>query len=742
MKKILSNLSIRTKLLLGFTILTFLAVINAVNTKMTLSDIREVEEDVANVELLQSGMADVKFLVAHDLKLLMELITTDNENDLADFWKQHMAVTNEYDKAYKPVIDIYNKDIWDDNYKPALKKSRTLLAEVNEYRNTILIPVLKNVYDYRLKQLSLAKYPSEKTTALIAKIQKDIDGQDDNADSKAEEVFAKINQIENTLEKLTETATDEQANVSFKSDVKNYVIISLSLLFAILITIYLSKYIVENINNVRGKIETLGVGDLPEPLDTSSKDEIGLIANSINSLIVGLSNTSTFAGEIGDGKFDTDFHPLSEKDVLGNALLNMRSNLIKVAEDEKKRNWATEGLAKFGDILRGNDAGLEALSDNIISGLVKYLGANQGGLFVVNDHNPSDRYLDLVACYAWNKKKYLHMRIDEGEGLVGQAWQENDTLYITDVPQDFVSITSGLGDANPNSFLIVPLTVNDETFGVIEIASFNFFEEYQIEFVNKLAESIASTLSTAKTNERTKILLEQSQQQTEEMRAQEEEMRQNMEEMAATQEEMERKEIQMTEMLEQMKSQEEEMRQNMEEMEATQEQMEYQGRTIAEKAAESQGILDGINATMATIEFTPDGIVQNANGNFLKTMKATLSDIHGKHHSNFVPDDVKNTAEYKTFWSDLASGIAKEGIFKRQNAEGGIVWLNAIYNPIRNAQGEVVKVIKFATDITAQKEQSERDAATKKIYEGEINMMYEKWYNQLKRMEEFVKSKN
>jgi GAF domain-containing protein len=366
-------------------------------------------------------------------------------------------------------------------------------------------------------------------------------------------------------------------------------------------------------------VDTIANGDLVEISTIDSGDELGQMSNSMKNLVHGLKSKSDFALQIGTGRLDADFSPLSEQDVLGNSLVDMRQNLIKVAEDDKKRNWATEGLAKFGDILRGNNEGVEVLADNIISGLVKYVKANQGGLFIVNDTNSADLYLELIACYAWNKKKYLHMRVDEGEGLVGQAWQENDTVYITDVPQNYVRITSGLGDTNPNSILIVPLTVNEETFGVIEIASFNTFAQHEIEFLQKLAESIASTLSTAKTNERTKVLLEQSQQQTEEMRAQEEEMRQNMEEMQATQEEMERKEGEMARMLEQVQQQEEEMRQNMEEMTATQEEMERQQAVILE--------------------------------------------------------------------------------------------------------------------------QQKLDAETKKLYEGEINSMYDKWYNQLKRMEKYVSNK-
>jgi PAS domain S-box-containing protein len=742
------DLKLKTKLLIGFSIITLVSVISGIGMYRTLQNLEEVEGDVANCSQLKSGVTDVKFIVAHDLKLLMELITTDNKKELEEFWKQHEVLVNDYDVAYKPLHNLLTASTtWDDNYKPNLKGIQILLKDVHTYRTDVLIPVLKDVYFYRNKQMNTADLKVQKGYQLT------IDKLDNSADSKAEHIFVKIDKIEDLIAGLDKISSDEQKSVSNKATVQNFITLFLSLFLAILIALILSNYLVKSVGQLNKMIEKLRAGELPENITIDSKDEIGIIASSVNQLTEGLKITSEFAGEIGKGNFEMDFNPLSEKDVLGNSLLEMRTSLIKVAEDEKKRNWATEGLAKFGDVLRGNNEGLEVLADNIISGLVKYMNANQGGLFIVNDNNRSDVHLELIACYAWNKKKYLHMRIEEGDGLVGQAWQENDTLYITDVPDNFAKITSGLGDANPKSFLIIPLTVNDETFGVIEMASFNLFEQYEIDFANKLAESIASTLSTAKTNERTKVLLEQSQQQTEEMRAQEEEMRQNMEEMQATQEEMERKEAEMSRMMEQMQQQEEEMRQNMEEMEATQEEMEKQNSVIAEKAAESQGILDGINATMATIEFTPQGNVINANANFLTTMKTSLSEIHGKHHSGFVPTEIKNLPEYKTFWTDLAQGIEKKGVFKRINALGETVWLNAIYNPIKNAAGEVVKVIKFATDITEQKAQEAQSKAqtdiindiaivSKTDLQGNITYVNDEFLKWAKYSEEEVMGKN
>jgi len=209
-------------------------------------------------------------------------------------------------------------------------------------------------------------------------------------------------------------------------------------------------------------------------------------------------------------------------------------------EEEKKRNWASEGIAQFNNLLRSNMSSQE-LFEQIVYDLTKYIKANQCWLFLTNDDN-DDVKLELKACYAYDRHKYLEKTIESGQGLLGQAFLEKKHIYLKEVPEDYVNITSGLGKAPPRSILIVPLIVNEEVQGLFEIASFNLYEEYEIQFVQDLGETIASFISVNKINEKTKYLLEESQQQAEEMKSQEEEMRQNMEELAATQEEMQRKE--------------------------------------------------------------------------------------------------------------------------------------------------------------------------------------------------------
>lgn len=329
-----------------------------------------------------------------------------------------------------------------------------------------------------------------------------------------------------------------------QSKLKNFLLTLLLLSIAVVVLgIYLTnRYISKPVTLISGASGSLAEGNLHVNVTYDSQDEIGAAAANMKSMATNLEKASDFAAKIGQGIFESSYKPASEHDKLGYALITMRDKLVEVNKEDKKRNWATEGLAKFSELLRNDQDDMRRLSNAIISHLVNYLEANQGGIFIVNDDNSKDVHLEMVAMYAWNKKKFTEKRIEKGEGLAGQAWLEKEIIYMKEVPDNYVEITSGLGHATPRSIMVIPLKLNGEIFGVMELASFKEYEPFEREFVIRLAETIAATISSAKVNERTKRLLEQSQQQAEELRSQEEEMRQNMEEMQATQEEIARKE--------------------------------------------------------------------------------------------------------------------------------------------------------------------------------------------------------
>jgi len=435
--------------------------------------------------------------------------------------------------------------------------------------------------------------------------------------------------------------------------------------FYIFIVLFIRSYFKTQINKPLEKIvevsKLASVGDLSRLIDTNRDDEIGQLANSLDAIIKNQLKLAEFAEQIGEGNFDVDYEILSDADKLGISITGMRDKLQKLAIEDESRNWVSAGLTRFGEILRYEDEKLDALCDKFLSELVKYLHANQGMIFLLKEESREKQLLELISAYAWDRKKFISNTIEFGEGLIGQAAIEKDKIYIHDVPEEFVNITSGLGDANPRSVLIVPLISNDELFGVIELASFNQLKTHEIDFVEKLAEILASTISRVKTNEQTQKLLHDSQQLTEEMRAQEEEMRQNLEEMNATQEEMQQREV------------------------------------------ERIGIFTAINNTLATAEFTLDGKIIHANDYYLKLMNYTVEEIENKTDRLFADIENQPVEEYEAFWEELKNGNVQNGDYKRITKNGREIWVNASYTPALNKDGEPYKVIQLATDITEKK---------------------------------------
>jgi methyl-accepting chemotaxis protein len=538
--------TIANRLALGFGILTMALLVNSFVTYNILTTSIQKNNDIQNIyNPSASYLNQLTEMLTNSKMLVKNWVYIDTQADTPDKLKLKALHEVDFPALHEQILAISTN--WSAEEQEQYQQATGDISDR-------LFPMHKDIMD----QLNDFESYDDPMTLFMVTPMVETGGDIENATN---EILQSLNQLLATQQSKVQQAMLDM-DESFYWFQEYIIITGLFLVIAtIIIAVIIIRALVRPVNKIRNLLSDMSKGILPDHTVEVRSDEIGDMSVALNSVIEGLKATSGFSQEIGKGNFDAEFEPLSEEDILGQSLINMRNNLKKAAEEEEKRKkedsqrtWAAQGLAKFSDLLRQNNDNMEELSYSIVSNLVKYLDANQGGLFIINDEDNSDIFVELTACYAYDRKKFMEKRIEIGEGLIGRSIQEGETIFMTDIPEDYINITSGLGNENPSCLIIVPLKLNEQIYGVIEIASFKVFEKYQVEFIEKVGESIASTISSVKINIRTTALLEQTRQQAEEMSAQEEEMRQNIEELQATQEESARREAELQKALEELRS--------------------------------------------------------------------------------------------------------------------------------------------------------------------------------------------
>ncbi|BDX37699.1 hypothetical protein CYCD_10540 [Tenuifilaceae bacterium CYCD] len=441
----------------------------------------------------------------------------------------------------------------------------------------------------------------------------------------------------------------------------------IGLILLIAITFFVTNTITNPIKQITSLLQEVAKGKIDKSMSIklNTGDEIAVMADALTESIKGINAKTEFAREIGSGNLDARVDLLSKEDLLGKSLIEMRDNLKTAREEEEfrkleeeKKKWVNEGLAKFGEILRQNNDNLSLLCDEIIKNLVWYLNASLGGIFILNENKETgDKSFDMVSAFAYDRKRFLNKSYHFAEGLIGACAAEKDVIMLSEVPQEYIEITSGLGGSNPNYLFLVPLITEDQVMGVIEIASLSKFKVHEVDFIKELAKSIATTLHSVKVNALTAELFMKSKEQAEMMAAQEEEMRQNMEELQATQEE------------------------------------------AARKTFELEGLVSALNASSYVMEYDISGFVTSINEGYLKLLGIKREEVIGMHHTDGIIMSDHDKEDYTKFWGELQKGFIKKRKTKLK-ARNETVMLLETYTPILDQHGEVSKILKIAIDIT------------------------------------------
>ena len=254
---------------------------------------------------------------------------------------------------------------------------------------------------------------------------------------------------------------------------------------------------------IESQLDQMSKGLVVEKLAIERNDEIGQMKKSLDALIDGFAAYAGFARQIGRGNLESEFKLLSDKDNLGNSLLEMRDSLRHAREEEskrqeenKRRQWAAEGLAVLGDIIRLGSGREKEMMVDVLKKLTEYVNAIMGGIFVLNDYNKENIFLEQTASVAYQNSKYIKKRVYPGDGLVGQCYLEKEKIYMTNLPDNYIEVHTGLGQANPKNLLLVPLIMDNNVLGVLELASMEIIEDYKIDFIERLSQSLAIAIAS------------------------------------------------------------------------------------------------------------------------------------------------------------------------------------------------------------------------------------------------------
>ena len=323
------------------------------------------------------------------------------------------------------------------------------------------------------------------------------------------------------------------------NNIYTWLIAIIIIVLSLILSILFSRIITHPMNRLQKVLALVSNGVLPRKLHTPLKDEVGEMVGIVNKIVASLKSTASFAHRIGAGEFDNSFRPISKKDILGVALVNMRESLQQADIKDELRNWVVTGVAKMGEILRSSSS-MEELGDDILNYLSNRINAAQAVMYVTEEDDAGEKFLTIIASYAYQKKKYLKGTIKFAQGLAGQAAVEQNNILRTEIPEDYLKITSGiLGDHKPNCILLIPLITNEKVFGVLEFAGFSEFTKGQIEFLDEVSEMIARTIYNMQVNERTRNLLENAQKMSHELQSQQNELKKSANKMEQNQKEIE-----------------------------------------------------------------------------------------------------------------------------------------------------------------------------------------------------------
>ena len=259
-------------------------------------------------------------------------------------------------------------------------------------------------------------------------------------------------------------------------------------------------------------------------------DNVNQLAANLTNQVRAISDVATAVTE-GDLTRQVGVAASGEVAVLKDKLNEMIRNLRETTRQNTEQDWLKTNLERFSRLLQGQ-RDLPTVSSMILSELAPLLSAQHGVFYTLVTNKSGDPMLRYQAGYGFKERKHLASEFRLGEGLVGQCAQEKERILLTDVPTDYVTINSGLGEATPLNIIVLPILFDGSVRAVVELASFSRFSATHQAFLDQLTETIGLVLNTIEADTLTENLLKQSQSQAQELQSRQEDLHASNEDLA------------------------------------------------------------------------------------------------------------------------------------------------------------------------------------------------------------------
>jgi HAMP domain-containing protein/signal transduction histidine kinase/ActR/RegA family two-component response regulator len=307
-------------------------------------------------------------------------------------------------------------------------------------------------------------------------------------------------------------------------------------------------------------------------------DNVNQLAGNLTNQVRAISEVSQAVTK-GDLTRSIKIEAAGEVAALSDTINQMIVNLRETTQKNMEQDWLKSNLARFSSMMQGQKD-LDTVSRLIMSELTPLVGAHYGAFFLMEGEG-DDRTFKLANTYAYRERKGIPNRFKLGESLVGQSALEKKTILVTKVPSDYITISSGLGEATPLNIIVLPILFEDEMRAVIELASFQAFSTIHQLFLDQLSESIGVVLNMITANMRTGELLTQSQKLAQELQNQSTELTEQQQALRTTNAALERQALELEEKANQLEEQNAKVEEKNREVEQARRSLEEKAEQLA-----------------------------------------------------------------------------------------------------------------------------------------------------------------